>query len=876
VTVPADRTEPLERLLRAATVRVEGGARPGAGFFLAPGLVVTCAHVVRDATDLTIVWGEAGEHTAAGRPEMVLCDRGRPIPALDADYPDVAVLQVAAKGHPCVALDEDMPTFADRFRIYGFPTEGGSVVLTPGDLSYRGIKGQTPTEFIDLSSDRVKGGMSGAPLLNLRSRGVCGVMVATRSEASPDGGLAVPWVAVQSELAAVIEANRAFHEIDRSWQRVARPPGRRVRFRLPVVAAAFAGRGAELGQLQRALEDEDRALVTQTITGLGGVGKSQVAARYVSDHTDAYDVVAWIRAEDGGVADLADLAVELGVPVDGLPPPERADRAISRLGSCDERWLLVLDNVTDPELLEGRWPASGNGRLLVTSRRRDLDQFGAVLRVDVFDEETGARYLTQRAGRPGDDEAARRLARALGGLPLALSHAGAYCSAGVSFDDYIELLTELPAPEMFDSDPELFYGETVASTWKVSIEAAERDAELSRLILCVLSYLSPDNIPITLLQPLVADPRSARGRKQLRDAINALSRFSLIDVVDDRMNIHRLLQKTVRDDFSVRGEWDAAKAAVAVVGMAMPDALEQPASWPQCEQILPHILSLAETVPAAASEAALVTSLTAACVYQYHAGRPARSISTGLIALSAAKRILGDEHPNTLTTRANLASSYWSAGRTDEALAIEEELLRDSERIRGNDHPRTVTARANLAISYWSTGHSKAAITVLERVVSDSERISGENDQNTLTARSNLAVAYWSIGRNDDALALLEGVVSDSERTLGSEHPDTLKARGNLASSYWSAGRIDEALAIEERLLGERARILGNEHRSTLVTRGNLAVSYQSAGRTERALALFESVAADRERILGAEHPETLAARAELAAAREAMQNRAD
>ena len=81
-----------------------------------------------------------------------------------------------------------------------------------------------------------------------------------------------------------------------------------VRFGVPPVAVAFAGRSEELETLERALCVDGRALITQAITGLGGVGKTQLAARYVHTRGDEYDVVAWIHAEDGGVGDLAELA----------------------------------------------------------------------------------------------------------------------------------------------------------------------------------------------------------------------------------------------------------------------------------------------------------------------------------------------------------------------------------------------------------------------------------------------------------------------------------------------------------------------------------------------------------------------------------------
>jgi len=56
--------------------------------------------------------------------------------------------------------------------------------------------------------------------------------------------------------------------------------GEQTRFNLPLVAASFTGREDELGELDAKLGQDDRVLITQAITGLGGVGKSQLAARY--------------------------------------------------------------------------------------------------------------------------------------------------------------------------------------------------------------------------------------------------------------------------------------------------------------------------------------------------------------------------------------------------------------------------------------------------------------------------------------------------------------------------------------------------------------------------------------------------------------------
>ena len=67
-------------------------------------------------------------------------------------------------------------------------------------------------------------------------------------------------------------------------------------------------------------------------------------------------------------------------------------------------------------------------------------------------------------------------------------------------------------------------------------------------------------------------------------------------------------------------------------------------------------------------------------------------------------RILGDEHPGTLTARANLAGSYWSAGRTADAIELQERVLADSVRILGDEHPHVATWRANLEVMTTSAG----------------------------------------------------------------------------------------------------------------------------------------------------------------------------
>ena len=225
----------------------------------------------------------------------------------------------------------------------------------------------------------------------------------------------------------------------------------------------------------------------------------------------------------------------------------------------------------------------------------------------------------------------------------------------------------------------------------------------------------------------------------------------------------------------------------------------------------------------------------------YHAaGRLTEAITLYEQVLTDRIRVLGEDHPNTLTSRNNLAGAYRAAGRLTEAITLYEQLLPDSIRVLGEDHPATLTSRNNLAGAYYAAGRLTEAITLYEQLLPDSIRVLGEDHPNTLTSRNNLAGAYASAGRLTEAITLYEQVLTDRIRILGPDHPNTLTSRNNLAAAYESAGRLTEAIALYEKVLTARTRVLGKDHPATLATLNALASAYKDAGFLNKATALLE------------------------------------
>ena len=239
--------------------------------------------------------------------------------------------------------------------------------------------------------------------------------------------------------------------------------------------------------------------------------------------------------------------------------------------------------------------------------------------------------------------------------------------------------------------------------------------------------------------------------------------------------------------------------------------------------------------------------------------------------LAERERVLGADHPDTLTVRNNLAGAYKSVGRFGEAIELFERVLADRVRVLGPDHPDTLAARNNLAGAYYSVGRFGEAIELLGRVLAERERVLGPDHPDTLTTRNNLAFAYHSAGRFDEAIELYERVLADQERVLGPDHPGTLTTRNSLAGAYEDVGRFGEAIELFERVLADQERVLGPDHPDTLNARDNLALAYDAVGRLAEAINVWEELLPDCRRLLGPEHPLTKLVQKNLEAAKRKM-----
>ena len=546
---------------------------------------------------------------------------------------------------------------------------------------------------------------------------------------------------------------------------------------IPPEAECFQPRAA-LSELAATLQAAGTAVLCEVLAGAGGVGKTQLAAHYARGcwSRGEVDALVWLTAgnRESIVAQYARAAAVLGAPDPVPEDPEQAAQAfLAWLAGTGRVWLVVLDDLADPGDLKGLWPPQhATGRTVVTTRRRDAALGGAGRRrvaVEAFTESEAVAYVTAKLaahGRDDDPAQVAGLARELGYLPIALAQAVTYLvDVGLDCAGYRarwadrrrSLAALVPQDAALPDDQSA----GLAAVWSLSVQRADalEPVGLAGPLLQLASLLDPNGIP---LQVLTAGPAltyatehrqvpsrsAARGSaetvsvEQARDAVAALARLSLCTVEAHdpyrAVRVHALIQRATREALDPEQLREAARAAA--------DALLQ--VWPQVERDGALALALRGNTENLDDNArdALWDSDEHSVLF-----RAGRSLGeSGLVAeaITYFQRLhqhaiihLGPDHPNTLTTRSNLARWRGEAGDPAGAATAFEELLADRLRVLGPDHPNTLTTRSNLASWRGEAGDPAGAATAFEELLADRLRVLGPDHPDTLTTRNNLA--YW-------------------------------------------------------------------------------------------------------------------------------------
>ena len=539
----------------------------------------------------------------------------------------------------------------------------------------------------------------------------------------------------------------------------------------------FTGRETLLRHLYHALHTNTTTALTQAITGLGGIGKTQTAVEYAYRHQKDYDFIFWVKSDtlESLSSDFLTIASLLNLPHGQEQDQNRLIEDMKWWFLAHEHWLLIFDNADDLALVKEFLPGGGKGHTLLTTREQVTGRMAQRLNVEVMDEEEGALLLLQRAkllpfgeplaaASPQDKDTAQEISRLLGGLPLALDQVGAYIEeTNCGLKGFVQVYHERQADLLkrrgkYDTDHL-----DVATTFSLAFEKVKQKSAIAADVLHLCAFLDPDAIPEelfmqgsthlgSLLQALQDNPFL------WNDTLSVLLNYSLVRRNPNQtLTIHRLVQSVIQQGMNKTAQKRWAERAVHLVSIAFPEV--EHSTWQQCQYYLPQ----AQACMVLTDQFLLAFPEAAELFLQ--AGRYLRATAQYAQALPFLQR----------------------------ALAIREQTA--------VEHPETATATTldDLGWLYREIGQYEKAEPLYQRALAIYEKMLGEHPH-TATTLDNLASLYQDMGQYEKAEPLFLRDLAISEKMLG-EHPDTAATLNNLASLYQHMGQYEKAEPLFQRAL---------------------------------------------------------------------------
>ncbi len=641
----------------------------------------------------------------------------------------------------------------------------------------------------------------------------------------------------------------------------------------------FTGREEILTYLHNVLtENKTAAALTQAqaISGLGGIGKTQIAVEYAYRYRDHYQAIFWVTASSRNAlsADFVNLADLLNLAEKHEKKQDIVVGAVKRWLVSHSDWLLILDNVDDLAMVLDFLPTQGAGNVLLTTRLQALGSLAQSIDVEKMGVEEGVLFLLRRTkllsseaslepSKQQDQVQAAEIVTELDGLPLALDQAGAYIEeTKCGFAGYLNLYRTrrkelLLRRGTLPSD----HPEPVATTWSLSFQQVERDSPAAADLLRLFAFLNPEGIPeeiITegaielgpILGPIAID------RLKIDAAIETLLRYSLIrrNSEEKTFSIHRLVQAVLKDgmDKNLQSIW--AERAIHAVNQAFPDV--EVSAWYQCQRCLPHAQVCAihiETYGLAFPEVAHL--LNKAAMYLTAHAQYTQAETLLQKALKMREQILEPTHPDTALTLNHLGALYLTQGKYQQSEPLLLQSLSLREQTLGLEHPDTATSLHNLGELYRKQGKYSFAEELYQRSFQIRRRIFEPTHPDRAQSLKHLAKLYLSQGKYPQAEEFCQQALNIQEQRLGDEYPDIADTLGIMAKIYQVQHKYTHAEELYLRALMIRESTSGSDHSHVAYIINSLAEVYQAQGRYEEAEPLIRRSLTIRKQSLGHKHP---------------------
>lgn len=631
----------------------------------------------------------------------------------------------------------------------------------------------------------------------------------------------------------------------------------------------FTGRAKVLNDVRTALEHAPVVALTETgrLSSLDGVGKTQAAVAYVQRFQDRYQRVVWLRGESECtfLEDVLRLATLLATEEAGPEDWAGSIDAVRRRLAQEKDWLVVLDDLRAPQLMQGWVPNGARSHVLLTTSRETCTALGIehTLELGEFPQEEAVRFLYKRTGRLDTDSAERKaatqLASTLGGFPLALELAGAFIAAEeIGVGEYLGRFEPHPAGDKPLSLGGKASGHAVARCLELTLDRIQQDSPSAIELLRAIAWVDLDHIPLDGLSegpdgfgPLLVPVLSITpvNQEALEPLLKPLARYGLIRLDQGKkgLSIHRTIRSMVRKGLTEQEHDLWRDRVIDLASRALsPRNGEGPPATPR---VLPTMhMALRAAYNATGLPVEFGHRLReCALLTQEQAGL---SFAQGLFesSLAVLEAALGADDLDVAGWWHDLGDRYAAEERKADADRCYTRSLATREARLGRHHADLASYLDTLATCYDRMGEQTSADTCFSRALNIREQTLGAAHPDLATYVHSVGRRYAGASRHREAEEYLTRALHLLEEAFGRVHIEVAGCLHDLACEYVEQGRGQEAEPHFKRALAMAKQLLPAGDPSLATYLHSLARYYHTTKKYKLAEPLYADALTLRER----------------------------
>ncbi|MFN9559959.1 MAG: tetratricopeptide repeat protein [Dolichospermum sp.] len=627
----------------------------------------------------------------------------------------------------------------------------------------------------------------------------------------------------------------------------------------------FVGRETELTTIH---EDLRRGNYV-AITGMGGLGKTELVTQYATQYQDHYDGIIWFNARERSLAaevfELFTFKFGWEIPKTQGGKPLTLQQQVAwcwlQYPKTQKPVLIVVDDLTDLTQLQEVVPPKTHFRVLITTRQQHLDPNSIQERaLEVLSPPIALELLQKQLGKNhqrvvNEPETATEICEFLGNLPLGIILVGSYLreDLGLSLTQMLERLQKRKLAETALQKRETINKNQLGIKAAFNLTWETLDTQ-TQYLGAFLSLFSPQFILWDLVV-WVIEFEVENEEKQLIWTKEELTTFKkrLYQVnflqtgqeSPEAYTIHNLVRLFLQEQLAEVGEKQPILERTFITPMIfVAEGLPQSPTSKDIENVKTLVVHwedlgkrlIDEINQETAAKNNLPVSMVADEIFWVFEGLGKFYEGQGLYQVAefwyqqlvkVCQTLFTGDHPYVATSLNNLAYLYNSQGKYSEAEPLYLDALEMRRRLFTGDHSNVATSLNNLAVLYCNQGkYSKAEPLYLDALEMTRRLFTGDHPD-VASSLNNLAYLYKSQGRYSEAEPLYLEALEMRKRLFTGDHPNVASSLNNLAGLYYSQGRYSEAELLYLDALAMSERVQGTNHPNTIIFRNNLQILQQ-------------------------------------------------